>query len=128
MKNINTDIDIRIDKNLISELDKQVELSQNNEIRVTKKLLLNMGLMFIFKEIPVIEIKEKIKQYPKSANKKRIAFRMNNPSIIEQFNTTATKNEKHILIEMALHNIFGKLNSKPVTDLIIDYIKLGGVL
>ena len=53
---------------------------------------------------------------------------MNNPSIIEQFNTTATKNEKHILIEMALHNILAKLNVKPVNDLIIDYIKLGGVL
>ena len=122
------DIDVRIDKGLISDLDNQIKIHQHNEIRVTKKLLLNMGLMFIFKEIPVIEIKEKIKQYPKSANKKRIAFRMNNPSIIEQFNTTATKNEKHILIEMALHNILAKLNVKPVNDLIIDYIKLGGVL
>ncbi|MBR3139531.1 MAG: hypothetical protein IKF11_01505, partial [Methanobrevibacter sp.] len=102
--------------------------NNNCDFRITKKLLVNMGLMFLIDELSFTEIKAQIQIYPKATDKKRIVFRLNNPKLTNQVNAIATRNEKHILFEIALNRLFKKMELKPIHELIIDYIQIGGVL
>lgn len=122
------DIDIHMDKKTFNDLDKCISDHKDNDLRITKKLLVNMGLMFLINEQTITEIKSQIKEYPKSTDRKRIAFRMNNQRLTEQVNTIATRNEKHILVEIALNRLFKKMELKPINELISDYLLIGGVL
>ena len=79
-------------------------------------------------ELSYTEIKSQIKEYPKATDKKRIVFRLNNPKLTNQVNTIATRNEKHILFEIALNRLFKKMELTPIHELIINYIQIGGVL
>lgn len=122
------DIDINIDKKTFNDLNKCVDENGDCDFRITKKLLANMGLMFLIDELSYTEIKSQIKEYPKASDKKRIVFRLNNPKLINQVNTIATRNEKHILFEIALNRLFKKMELTPIHELIINYIQIGGVL
>lgn len=122
------DIDIRIDKKTFNKLEKCVNENGNCEFRITRKLLCNMAFMFLIDELSFTEIKAQIKEYPKAKNKKRIAFKLNNPKLTNQLNTIATRTEKHVLFEIALNRLFRKMELKPIHELIIDYIQIGGVL
>lgn len=122
------DIDINIDKKTFNDLDKCVNENNNCDFRITKKLLVNMGLMFLIDELSFTEIKAQIQIYPKATDKKRIVFRLNNPKLTNQVNAIATRNEKHILFEIALNRLFKKMELKPIHELIIDYIQIDGVL
>ena len=122
------DIDVHVDKKVLNDLNKCISDNKDSEFRITKKLLVNMGLMFLINDLSTIEIKAQIKEYPKAIDRKRIAFRMNNPKLTNQVNAIATRNEKHILFEIALNRLFKKMELKPIHELIIDYIQIGGVL
>lgn len=122
------DIDVHMDKKVLNDLNKCVADNKDGEFRVTKKLLVNMGLMFLINDLSTIEIKAQIKEYPKAIDRKRIAFRMNNQRLTEQINAIATRNEKHILIEIALNRLFKKMEIKPINELMSDYLLIGGVL
>lgn len=122
------DIDVHMDKKVLNDLNKCVADNNDGEFRVTKKLLVNMGLMFLINDLSTIEIKAQIKEYPKAIDRKRIAFRMNNQRLTEQINAIATRNEKHILIEIALNRLFKKMEIKPINELMSDYLLIGGVL
>ena len=122
------DIDINIDKKTFNDLNKCVDENGDCDFRITKKLLANMGLMFLIDELSYTEIKSQIKEYPKATDKKRIVFRLNNPKLTNQVNTIATRNEKHVLFEIALNRLFKKMELTPIHELIINYIQIGGVL
>lgn len=122
------DLDIRMDKETFNNLDKVILENKDCDLRITKKLLVNMGLMFLINEKTITEIKTQINEYPKANDRKRIAFRLINPKLTEQINSIATRNEKHILVEIALNRLFKKMELKPINELISDYLLIGGVL
>ena len=69
------DIDVHMDTKVLNDLDKCISDNQNSDWRITKKLLVNMGLLFLIKEQTAIDIKAQIKEYPTATKRKRIALK-----------------------------------------------------
>lgn len=123
------DLDIHMDKATFDSLDTAVSnANKESDLRITKKLLVNMGLMFLINDLTTIEIKSQMKEYPVTSGRKRIAFRLINPQLTEQVNALATRTQKHILVEIALNRLFKKMEETPLNQLIGEYVLIGGVL
>lgn len=123
------DLDIHMDKATFNSLDTVVlNANKESDLRITKKLLVNMGLMFLINELTTIEIKSQMNVYPVTSGRKRIAFRLINPQLTEQVNALATRTQKHILVEIALNRLFKKMEETPLNQLISEYVLIGGVL